>query len=145
MPVDEAEPTTLVGLRVTDTKPGGVIVSAADALTPPAVPLMVAVVLAATAVVFTVKPADVLPEPTVTLAGTVAAFALDESLIVTPASGAALVSVTVPAELTPPATAVGFKVKVARVAVSTVSTAVLETPANTAVIVADAGFGTEKV
>jgi hypothetical protein len=58
----------------------------------------------------------------------VADASLEESFTVTPAVGALLVSVTVPVEVTPPNTDVGFSVNDASVATSIVSVAVLVRP-----------------
>ncbi len=64
-----------------------------------------------TALVVTVNVALVLPPATVTLAGTVAAeVLLLDSDTATPPAGAALLSVTVPWEVLPPTTLVGFSV-----------------------------------
>ena len=74
---------------------------------------MVDVVVVATALVVTVNVVDVLPADTVTVAGTWAAAALLlESVTTAPPAGAAPFSVTVPVELVPPVTDVGFRVTV---------------------------------
>ncbi len=72
---------------------------------------MVTEVEAPTALVETVNVALVLPPATVTLAGTVAAevLLLDRDTA-TPPDGAALLSVTVPWDVLPPTTLVGFSV-----------------------------------
>ena len=59
-------------------------------------------------VVLTVKVAEVLPAVTVTLAGTVTLALLLERATTMPPVGAAPVNVTVPVELLPAATDVGF-------------------------------------
>ena len=80
-------------------------VSDALLLTPPAVPVMVTLVGAETALVETVKGRLVLPAETVTLAGTVAAAALLlVSATTAPPEGAALDSLTVPETELPPVT-----------------------------------------
>jgi len=86
-----------------------------------------------TALVLTVNVALVAPAPTVTLKGTLAAPLLVVSSTCAPSVSAGPVSVTVPMEdCTPPVTLVGFSVTEERVGsacVTTVSEAVLVTPA----------------
>jgi len=86
----------------------GVTVSVAVRVAP-AVPVIVTGVDDETADVVTVNVRPVLPAATATLAGTVAAavLLLDSDTTVPP-DGAALVSVTVPCELPPPATLAGL-------------------------------------
>ncbi len=94
---------------------------------------MVTGVDAVTALVLTVNVALLAPETTVTLAGTVAVDVLLERETAAPPLGAGPLSVTVPVEVcTPPVTLVGFSVseeRVGRACGSTVSEAVLVTPA----------------
>jgi len=71
------------------------IVSVALRVTPPKVPLIVALVVAFTAVVLTMKLAELAPASTVTLAGTLAA-ALLLARLTTVAEGAAALNVTTP-------------------------------------------------
>ena len=72
---------------------------------------MVTVVLVVTVLLVAVKLALAAPALTVTLAGTVAALVLLlERVTTAPPAGAPLVKVTVPCELTPPATVVGLSV-----------------------------------
>ena len=73
----------------------GLIVSVALRVMPSKVPLIVALVIALTAVVLTVKFAEDAPATTVTLAGTVAA-ALLLARVTTVADGAAALNLTVP-------------------------------------------------
>lgn len=92
-----------------------VTVSVAVLVTPPKDPVMVTGVEAVTAPVATVNVALVAPAETVTLAGTVAAALLSESVMTAPPDGAAPVSVTVPCEELPPTTLVGLTVNDERV------------------------------
>jgi hypothetical protein len=61
-----------------------------------------------TAAVVTVNVAVVNPAATVTLGGVVAELLLSDNMTVTPPLGAGALSVTVPIELVPPVTVVGF-------------------------------------
>src|SRR6266478_3322047 len=93
---------------------------------------MVTGVDAVTALVLTVNVALLAPAATVTLAGTVAVDVLLERETAAPPLGAGPLSVTVPVEGDPPVTLVGFSVseeRVGRACGSTVSEAVLVTPA----------------
>lgn len=88
---------------------GAVTVSEAVLVTPPATAEMETALVVATAFVWTVKVAVVLPEGTVTLGGTVAvAVLLLERLTTTPPAGAAPLSVTVPLDVPPPRRLVGL-------------------------------------
>lgn len=95
---------------------GGFTVSAAVLVTPAKTAEMVAAVEAVTEVVVTVKLALVAPAGTVTLAGTVAAVELSESITSTPPLGAALVNITVPCDVAPPVKLLGFSARVFRLA-----------------------------
>lgn len=77
------------------------IVSVALRVTPPNEPLIVALVVALTAVVLTTKLAELAPAATVTLAGTVATALLLAS-VTTVADGATALNVTVPWTELPP-------------------------------------------
>ncbi len=90
---------------------------------------MVAVVLAPTGIELTVKVAVVSFAATVTVAGTVAAAVLLlDSVMTAPPAGAGPFSVTVPIELVPPRTEVGFKETLVGVAAITVRVEVWVTP-----------------
>lgn len=114
VPCADAPPATLVGFTETADRAagagGGATVSAAERVTPPKVPVMVADVDAVTATVLTAKVALVLPAATVTFAGTAAALELLVKFTTIPPDGAALVSLAVPWELLPPTTLVGLSV-----------------------------------
>ena len=94
----------------------GFTVSAAVRDTLPNEPAMIAEVKAVTVLVVTVKVALLAPAATVTLAGTVAAAALLESDTTAPPVGAALVNVTLPCDVPPPVTLLGFSANVFRLA-----------------------------
>jgi hypothetical protein len=79
------------------------IVSVALRVTPPNEPLIVALVVALTAVVLTMKLAELAPAATVTLAGTLATALLLAS-VTTVADGATALNVTVPWTELPPTT-----------------------------------------
>lgn len=96
--------------------PGGFTVSVAVLVTPARTAEMVAAVVVAGAVVVAVKVALVAPAATVTLTGTVATAALLDSATTAPPVGAALVRVTLPCELPPPVTLVGFSTTLLRLA-----------------------------
>jgi hypothetical protein len=72
--------------------------------------VITAVVWLATPPVVIVKVADVLPAGTVTLAGSVAAGLPLDRVTTAPPVGAGALSVTVPVELAPPITVIGFRV-----------------------------------
>ena len=92
---------------------------------------MVTEVVAATELVLTVKVALLAPEAMLTLDGTVAAAVLLlERVTTTPDDGAGALSVTVPWDVLPPTTLVGFSVnELTAAAVVTESAAVCVTPA----------------
>jgi hypothetical protein len=96
--------------------------------------VMVAGVLALTAVVFTVKVIEVMPPGIVTVAGTIAEDRLLESVITAPPAGAGPVRVTVPVEDAPPATVVGLRLNADRTAGVIVRVAVLEVGPRSAVM-----------
>lgn len=111
VPVELFPPLTLVGLRVNEervTVPAGVMVNVACCELLPSVAVITAVVVLLTDVVVTVNVADVEPDGTVTLLGTLADELLLLKLTTLPPDGAAALNVTVPVELFPPTTLVGF-------------------------------------
>ena len=99
-------------------------VNVAVRVTPPKTAVIVTEVRAVTGVVATVNVALVVAAGTITDDGTVAAALLLLRLTEEPPPGAGPVSVTVPVELVPPATVVGFKLSVLRAGALTVSVAV---------------------
>jgi hypothetical protein len=97
-----------------------VTVKVADLVAPAYVPEITTLVFDDTLCVLTVKLALVWPADTVTLDGTVAAdVLLLVRVTVAPPEGAAALRVTVPVELFPPLTLVGFKVSEERVTLPT--------------------------
>lgn len=119
VPLELLPPVTVDGFRVTDEivmDAGGLIVSEACRMVLPNVPVIVAVVAVVTGVVVTVKFALVDPLGTVTPLGTLALELLLLRFTTVPPEGAAALSVTVPVELLPPVTLLGFKLTEERVA-----------------------------
>jgi hypothetical protein len=109
VPVEDDPPVTDDGLSETPVTVAGLIVSAAVRLTEFKVPVIVALVVAETVNVVTVKVAEVAPAATVTVAGTFAFVLLEERLTIVPPVGAAVFNVTVPVEFTPPIRVVGAR------------------------------------
>jgi hypothetical protein len=124
VPVEAVPPTTDVGLNETPVKTGAVIVRVAVGEVPFPVAVIVDVVFDATPTVVTVNVPVVAPAATLTDDGTVAAALLELRATATPPEGAALLSVTVPVEVFPPATDVGFKVTDVTVGALTLNVAV---------------------
>ena len=119
VPVEEAPPTTLVGLTVTAESAdaaGGVTVSVALRFTPAYAAVMVTGVELATVVVVIPKAALAAPPATVTVAGTPAALLLLDRAMTAPPDGAGPLSVTVPCDCAPPATLEGLTASDASVA-----------------------------
>jgi hypothetical protein len=107
VPVEAAPPATEVGLSAKAVTVGAEIVNDAVFETELSVPVMVADVVDATAVVETAKVAVVAPEAIVTEPGTVADVELLERERLRPPLGAADPIVAVPVEEFPPTTEVG--------------------------------------
>src|SRR2546426_796394 len=121
LPVEDAGPTTLVGLsaKVESVTAGGgggggVTVSGTVRVTPPKDAKMVAELAAATGEVDTVKVALVAPAAIVTLAGTLPTAALLLESDTTAGLGVTAAKVTVPVEELPPSTLVGLTVTALR-------------------------------
>ena len=115
--VEEFPPTTLAGFRVSEARVAGVAVTTRfAALVVVYTAEIETVVSADIELVVTLKVANVAFAPTGTVAGTWAtAVLLLERATTTPPVGAGPLSVTVPAEVRPPCTVVGFKVNEATV------------------------------
>ena len=96
VPVEGLPPMTDVGLSLRLNSPGGLMVRVAVWFTPLKLPVIVALVVAETAVVVTVKVPLVEPAATVTDAGTVALVLLDDKATDVPPLGAGPLKVTVP-------------------------------------------------
>ena len=110
VPVEVVPPVTLAGFKLTVdtfTANGGFTVNVAPCVTL-YVPEIVTGVEELTELVVTVNVAVVDPAPTVTLAGTVAAALLLDSVTAAPPVGAAPLNVTVPVEELPPTTVAGL-------------------------------------
>ena len=120
VPVEDAGPTTLVGLSASVesvTGGGGAgseTVSRAVLVRPPKEAEIVMVVDAVTEVVVTLKLAVVVPAATVTLAGTVATTVLLLERVTAVAAEGAGLMLTVPCEVLPPATVAGVSVTLLR-------------------------------
>lgn len=116
VPVELLPPVTDVGDTLMLLRVAGEIVSVAVFLLPPCVPVIVAVAAADTAVVFTVKLAELAPEATVTDPGTVALPLFDDRLTAVPPGPAGPLSVAVPVDGAPPWTDVGDRAKLDKLA-----------------------------
>ena len=124
VPVEVLPPCTEAGASVSDASEAGLIVRpwVKDAL--PRIAVIFAVVWVSTPFVDAANDADVLPEATVTVAGTVAEALSLLSVTTDPAGPAGPESVTVPVDAEPPPTAAGDRDRPARLAGTTVRVAV---------------------
>ena len=112
VPVAIVPATKVVGFSDTvATAAGGRTLSAADLNPPAREAVIVTEVSNVTDDVAMVKVAEVAPAATVTLAGTVTAGWVSDSVMTAPPAGAGAPNVTVPVDALPAATDVGFKVK----------------------------------
>ena len=129
VPVEVNPPYPVPGETTRLFTVAALIVNVAVFVVPCEVAVMTADVEVETAAVVTVNVALVEPDATVTDAGTVAFVLLDERLITRPLAPAGAASNTVPVELLPPVTDVGFKVSPDSPSGFTVRVAVCEPPA----------------
>jgi len=124
VPVEDVPPTRVVGLRVSETKDGGLIVSDAVCTTPAKVALTVAVTELETGIVLTRNVAEVAFAGTVMELGTAAELGLADNDTVIPPDGAGPSRLMVPVEDDPPVTVVGFKLSDTSIGALTVRVAV---------------------
>jgi len=102
-------PTTVAGLNAIDFRTGGFTVRVAVLVTVPSEAVIVGCFMAATAIVFTVKVAEVVPAAIVTLADNVATAELLASFTTNPPDVAGPLRVTVPVDGEPPVTELGSR------------------------------------
>jgi hypothetical protein len=140
VPVAVSPPVTLLGAIASAATTGGLTVRVADLVGPPLLSLaeIVGETVEATAEVEIVNVAVFWPAATVTLPGTVATVLLLLRLTTVPPVGAGPLSVTVPVDGLPPATTVGLSASVERDGALTVRVAVFETPPAAAVMTGEA-------
>ena len=136
VPVATFPLSTELGLSVRVVGGTTLIVSTVVEVSLPRVAEIFAVVALVTTLVVTAKVAVVAPAAMVALAGTVAEVESEASVTVVPPVGAALVSVIVAVEFTPPTTAVGLSAIPESFGGFTVRDAVFETVPSLAEIVA---------
>ena len=110
VPVEEFPPLTDVGDSVREERLGGLTVIVVVLVTVRYEAEMVAVPAVDIGDELIWNVAEVAPEPTVTLTGTVAAVMLLDSEMVAPPAGAGAVRFTVPTDVWPPTMEVGFAV-----------------------------------
>jgi len=128
VPVELVPETTAVGLTATEEIAAGLTVRVGLKLTPSREAVIDTVAVEATPNVVTVKVAEVAPEATVTVAGTVAAAVLElVRPTIAPPGAAGVESVTVPVELVPAMTLVGETVRPDKAAELNVSVPFTET------------------
>ena len=114
VPCDEIPPTTVVGESATLVKLGGVMAKDVVLETAPNFAVITTDVDETTVLVDIVNVAVEAPAATVTDPGTIAAVELEDKLTVVPPDGAGELRVTVPVEVEPPTTVVGFRLTALR-------------------------------
>jgi hypothetical protein len=114
VPVEAVPLVTVVGESVREVRVGAFTVRLALKELAPAEAVTLAVSVTATAEVETVNCAPLVPAGITTVAGTVAKGLLEARLTVNPPPGARPLSLTLPMELVPPVTAVGVRLREAR-------------------------------
>jgi len=123
VPVEDRPPTSVVGLRMTDVKTAGEIVSVADWEVPLRLALIAVDDWAFTPTVATVNVPVFWPASTVTVAGTLAEGLLLDKATVVPPVPAGPLRVAVPVDGLPPTTEAGFRLRETRVDAAMVSVA----------------------
>jgi hypothetical protein len=111
VPVDVLPPMTEFGDTAMLDRLAAKMAKDAVLVTPPSVPVIVAVILLGTGDVVIVNVAVVAPAATIIDDGMVAFIVLDDRLTTAPPAGAAKVSVTVPVAAVPPTTEFGETVR----------------------------------
>ena len=114
VPVEVDPPTTVVGFKVIPANTDGLIVNVAVLAFDPVPAVMVAIDEVETSVVVMANVAEVEPDGMVTVEGTTASAELELNGTTNPPVSAAAERVTVPVEILPPPTEVGFKVTLER-------------------------------
>ena len=145
VPVDVDPPVMLLGANVIEVSAGAAIARVAVAVVPRRVPEIVALVDVVTAMVATVKVAELVPAATVTVDGTVALELFELRVMTAPPVGAGPFKVTVAVEEVPPFTEVGASVSELRDAAAMLRVALAEVPARLAVSVAVVAVATAEV
>jgi hypothetical protein len=134
VPFEPTPPTTDVGETLTFETVGAVIVRTAVAVVPFTVAVMVAVVLADTAVVLMVNTTDLDPAEIVAVDGTVADVLSEDNVTVRPPVGAGPAIVRVALEMFPPITEAGFSFNPVDVGIEIPNAAVAVPPLAVAVM-----------
>jgi len=137
VPEEDAPPFTLAGVRLKETRTGGLTVIVAVCETAPRVAVTLTAFAIDTATVVALKVALAAPARTVTVVGTLTVVAPLTSLTTNPPFGAIPFNVAVPTEVAPPVNEFGLKLRDATEIGDIVSVADLVTLPSLAVIVAE--------